>query len=214
MSFTYSQLKTAIQNYMDNSETTFVNTLDTFIQNAEEDILKSVEMLGWRKNVTGTANSGNAYLAMPSDYLSSYSLAVISSSVYYYLQLKHPSFIRDYTPNASTTGRPKYYAKFDEDTFMLATTPDAVYTFELHYWSRPDSLTTKGDSGTTYVSTEASDALLYGCLVEAGKIMKLDPQEQARYEQEYQKKIVLLKVWCEGKQSQDEARFDRRRGIG
>ena len=52
MSFTYSQLKTAIQNYMDNSETTFVNTLDTFIQNAEEDILKSVEMLGWRKNVT------------------------------------------------------------------------------------------------------------------------------------------------------------------
>ena len=40
--FTYTELKTAVQNYLDNTETTFVNTLNTFIQTTEERILKSV----------------------------------------------------------------------------------------------------------------------------------------------------------------------------
>jgi len=59
MSFTYSGLKTAVQNYMDNSETTFVNTLDTFIQQAENRIFNTIELNVFRKNVTGTAASGN-----------------------------------------------------------------------------------------------------------------------------------------------------------
>ena len=127
MSFTYATLKTAIQDYMENDETTFANNLDVFIKDIEEDILKNVELLSYRKNVTGTAASGTPYLGMPSDYLSAFSLAVISSSIYYYLLLKHPSFMRDYTPNASTTGRPKYYAQFDNVTFIIAPTPDEVF---------------------------------------------------------------------------------------
>ena len=42
--FTYSGLETAIQNYLDNTETTFVSTLDTFIQTTEERILKAVQL--------------------------------------------------------------------------------------------------------------------------------------------------------------------------
>ena len=95
MAFTYATLKTAIQDYMDNDETTFANNLDNLIKTTEEDILKNVELNFYRKNVTGTATSGNAYLGVPSDFLAPFSLAVISSSVYYYLLLKHPSFIRD-----------------------------------------------------------------------------------------------------------------------
>ena len=108
MAFTYATLKTAVQDYMENDETTFTNNLDNFIKVTEEDILKNVELNYFRKNVTGTAASGNAYLSMPSDFLAPFSLAVINSSVYTYLLLKHPSFIRDYTPNASTTGAPVY----------------------------------------------------------------------------------------------------------
>ena len=37
MSFTYATLKTAIQDYMENDETTFTNNLDNFIKNTEED---------------------------------------------------------------------------------------------------------------------------------------------------------------------------------
>ena len=40
MSFTLATLKTAIQNYTENDETTFTSTLDTFIKNTEERIFK------------------------------------------------------------------------------------------------------------------------------------------------------------------------------
>ena len=125
------------------------------------------------KNVTGTATSGSAYLGAPTDFLAPFSLAVIdSSSNYNYLKLKHPSFIRDYTPASSTTGEPKYYAEFDDNTFILAPTPNSNYTFELHYFYRPSSLTSAGDSGTTWLSTNAPNAMLYGALAEAMVYLK------------------------------------------
>ena len=149
MSFTLASLKTAVKDYCEVSETTFDTQLTTFIKEAEERILKNVELPVFRKNVTGTATSGNTYLSTPSDFLASYSLAVISGSVYEYLLLKHTSFIRTYTPNASTTGTPKYYALFDDNTFILAPTPDSNYEFELHYKFRPASLTAGADDGST-----------------------------------------------------------------
>ena len=124
--FTYSGLKTAVQNYLDNDETTFTNTLDTFIQQTEERILKSVQLPVFRKNSTGTGSTGNSYLTTPSDYLSPYSLAVVDSdSNYSYLLFKHVTWIRDYTPATATTGEPLYYAQFDDDTFILAPAPSA-----------------------------------------------------------------------------------------
>ena len=133
MSFTYSSLKTAVKDYCETSETTFDTQLPTFIKESEERILKNVELPVFRKNVTGTATNGTTYLSTPSDFLAPYSLAVISSSEYNYLLFKHVSFIRSYTPVASTEGTPKYYGLFDDTTFILSPTPDSGYTFELHY---------------------------------------------------------------------------------
>jgi hypothetical protein len=212
MAFTYATLKTAIQDYMDNDETTFANNLDNFIKTTEEDILKNVELNFYRKNVTGTATSGSAYLGMPSDFLAPFSLAVISSSVYYYLLLKHPSFIRDYTPNASTTGQPKYYGEFDNDTFILAPTPDDNYSFELHYFYRPTSLTAGASDGTTYLSTNMPNVMLAGSLLQAAIFMKLDATELGTYKQNYEQDIMQLKSWAEGKTTKEEMRYDKTRG--
>ena len=88
MSFTYATLKTAVQDYCETAETTFVATLPTFIQEAEERILKNVELPVFRSNVTGTATADSPYLSTPTDFLSPYSLAVITSSVYTYLLLE------------------------------------------------------------------------------------------------------------------------------
>ena len=213
MSFTYATLKTATQDYMEDSGTTFTNNLDNFIKVTEEDILKNVELDYYKKNVTGTASSGNAYLGMPSDFLSAFSLAVISSSVYTYLLLKHPSFIRDYTPNASTTGTPKYYADFDNDTFILAPTPDEDYSFELHYFYRPNSLTAGASDGTTYLSINAPNVLLSGCLLQAALFMKLDQTEVGTYKQNYDKEMMQFKVWAEGRNTKEEMRYDKTRSI-
>ena len=212
MSFTYSGLKTAIQNYMDNTESTFTSTLDTFIQQAENRVFNSIELNVFRKNVTGTATSGNQYLSTPSDYISPLSLSVLdSSSNYTFLLLKHPSFMRNYTQAASTTGVPKYYAQFDDDTFILGPTPNANLTFELHYLYQPASLTTTGDSGTTWVSKNAPDLLLYGSLVEASIFMKQDPSETALFEQRFQENLIRLTTLMEGRATRDENRFDRQR---
>ena len=117
--FTKSGLTTAIQNYMENTETTFTATIPTFIEQTEEKILKAVQLPVFRKNVTGTGTASNTYLQMPSDFLSPFSLAVLNSSnEYTYLLLKHVSWIRDYTPVATTTGDPLYYAEFDNETFI------------------------------------------------------------------------------------------------
>ena len=92
MSFTYGTLKTAIQDYLESSETSFVNNLDTFIQQSEERIFKLVQLPEQRKNVTGNVSTSNRFLSTPTDYYAPFSLAVIDSGVYHYLEFKHPSF--------------------------------------------------------------------------------------------------------------------------
>lgn len=216
MSFTYATLKSAVQDYCETSETTFVNDLPVFIKEAEERILKNVELPVFRSNVTGTATADNPYLSTPSDFLAPYSLAVITSNVYTYLLFKHVSFIRDYTPNASTTGLPKYYALFDDTTFLLAPTPDnpsvgVDYTFELHYKYRPASLTAGAEGGTTWLSDNAPDALLYGTLVEAATFLKV-PEEVGQYEQRFQMGLEGLRKLGADYGSKDEYRYDISRG--
>ena len=210
--FTYNELITAIQNYMDNTETTFTNTIPTFIKQTEEEILKSVELSVFRKNVTGTGSSGNTYLATPTDFLAPFSLALIdSSNNYSYLLLKHPSWIRDYTPNESTTGTTLFYGIFDENTFILAPTPDSNFTFELHYFYRPSSLVDAGGTGTTWLSTNASNALLFGSLVQASIFMKLPPQDIQTYSEQYTQALNGLKQLGESKEERQGSRYDNLR---
>ena len=211
MSFTLATLKSTVQDYCETSETTLVADLDTFIKESEERILKNVELPVFRKNVTGSAASSNTYLSTPTDFLAPYSLAVISSSVYSYLLFKHVSFIRDFTPNPATIGTPKYYALFDDNTFMLAPTPDQNYSFELHYKYRPASLTTTSGTDTTWLSSNAPDALLYGTLVEAATFLKI-PEEVAQYEQRFVQAINSLKNLGQGYGSRDEYRYDIAKG--
>jgi len=208
--FTYSGLKTAIQDYLDNSETTFTNNLDNFIQTTEERILKAVQLPVFRKNVTGSVTASDTYLAAPDDFLSPYSLALIDgSSNYSYLLLKHVSWIRDYTPAVATTGEPLYYAIFDNDSFILAPTPNSNYNVELHYYYRPNSLTTVSSSSQTWLCENAPHAMLYGSLVEGAVFMKSDPQTIALYDSKFQEALGMLKLLGEFKDVRDEARNDQ-----
>ena len=209
MSFTYGTLKTAIENYVDTSETTFVSTLPTFITQTEERILKNVWLDNFKKNVTGTATSGTTYLAMPTDFLAPFSLATISSNTYNFLLLKQVSFMKSYKPVSTETGAPKYYAEFDSDSFILAPTPNADFTFELHYFYRPTSLTAGADSGTTWLSQNATNCMLYGALVEAATFLKMDPPEIAGYEQRFQDALDRLRNTSEGAGTQSQYRYDQ-----
>ena len=141
MSYTYTQLKNAIQDYTDNNETSFISNLDRFIESAEERIFTSVDLELFRKNVSGVMTSGNEFLAVPSDYLATFSMSIEVSSSKQFLQQKDVNYLQEYTPNAATTGVPLYYAKYDFQNFILAPTPNDNYATELHYYYRPASLT-------------------------------------------------------------------------
>ena len=110
MAWTLTTLKSAIQDYTDNSETTFVNDLNTIILNAEDRIMSLVDLPDFRKNATGTISSGSKYLAMPTDFLAPFSLSVTSSSNVFFLINKDVNFIQESFPVTTTTGRPEFYA--------------------------------------------------------------------------------------------------------
>jgi len=206
MSWTNATLTTAIQDYIESTESSLVTNIPNFIKSTEEKILKSVQLDVFRKNVTGTSSASNTYLAMPSDFLAPFSLAVIdSSSNYNYLKLKHVTFIRDYQPLEATTGTPEYYAEFDQERFILAPTPSTGFTFELHYFYRPQSLTVS--DGVTWLSENAINAMLYGSLVEACTYLK-NFESIPVYEQKYQEALSMLKNLGEAKDTRDQYRYD------
>jgi len=207
MSFTYDELKQAIQDYTENDETSFVNNLPLFIRQAEERILKNVQLSLFRKNVSGALTASNKYLACPSDFLAPYSLSFVNSdSDHVFLDFKDVDFVQSFNPDATTTGNPRYYAVFDINNFVLGPTPDSSYAVELHYFYRPASLTAGSGSGTTWLSENAELALLYGSLIEAYIYMKGEQDVMAQYEKRFAEAITGLKMFGESKEVTDEYR--------
>ena len=207
MSFTLATLKTAIQDYTENTETTFVNNLPLFIRAAEERILKSVQLSFFRKNVTANFSASDQFLAIPSDFLAPFSLSFTdSSSNKNFLDFKDVNFLQEFTPNPATTGTPRYYAVFDVSNFIIAPTPASALAVELHYYYRPGSLTTGGDSGTTWLSENAELALLYGSLYEAYTFMKGEADVLQNYNARLVEAISTLKMLGEAKEVTHEYR--------
>ena len=142
MSFTYTQLKTAIEDYTENNETSFLNNLPLFIRLTEERILKNVQLSLFRKNAAGAMSQNNKFLAVPSDFLAPFALSWTDNiGNTNFVDYKDPEFVQLYTPNPLATGAPKYYAMYDLNNFILGPTPDLSYAAELHYFYRPESLT-------------------------------------------------------------------------
>ena len=142
MSFTYTQLKTAIEDYTENNETSFVRNLPLFIRLTEERILKNVQLSLFRKNAAGAMSQNNKFLAVPSDFLAPFALSWTDNiGNTNFVDYKDPEFVQLYTPNPLATGAPKYYAMYDLNNFILGPTPDLSYAAELHYFYRPESLT-------------------------------------------------------------------------
>ena len=204
MSLNYAQLVVQIQDYTENTFTT--TDINNFIQQAEQRIYNTVQLPALRKNVTGTLSIGNKYLAMPTDWLSTFSLAVINTAnEYSYLLNKDVNFIRQSFPDTDSDfyGEPQYYAVFDNATFIVGPTPDANYSAELHYFYYPESIVT---AGTSWVGTNFSSALLYGSLLEDYTYMKGEKDVLDNYRNRYDEAMLLLKQLGDGKNRQDAYR--------
>jgi hypothetical protein len=198
--------------------------IDTFITQAEQRIFNSVQFPSLRKNVTALtsafpADSRAMYLNAPPDFLATYSMAVIDNSGNYeYLLNKDVNYLRAAYANPATTGIPKYYALFgptttndsppvltNELSFLLAPTPNIVYSIELHYFHYPESIV-ESATGTTWLGDNFSSALLYGALVEAYTYMKGEADIVAAYNKRYEEAMILAKRLGDGMERRDAYR--------
>lgn len=194
----YTELKTNIKDICENEFTDA--QLDMFTKQAEQKIYLTVDLPVQRQNVSGNATANNRFLGLPSNFLYAYSVAVISSGNYYYLLNKDPNFILEAYPNPVTTGRPKHYGIYQNDSFILGPTPDSSYSMEFNYAAYPTSIVS---AGTTYLGDEFDSALLNGALIEAIRFMKGEPDLVQQYEKLYLQSIGLLKNVSDGKLRQD-----------
>lgn len=202
MAWTYATLVQAVKDWTQNDETTFNANINQFIQNAEERILFSVDLDVFRKNQSGVTTAGNQYLAVPSDFLSPFSLSVTSDGSKQFLLNKDVEYLQEYNPTG-TQGVPKYYALFDVNNFLLSPTPAAAYSVELHYYYKPLSII---QSGTSWLGDNAEEALLYATLFEAYTFMKGEADILNVYNQRYTEAIGRLKNFGEGRENTDAYR--------
>jgi len=201
----YQSLSTTIQQYTENTEASFIANIPTFVQLAEERIYNSVQIPAIRRNVTGNLTAGVKYLQLPTDWLATFSLAVIDpvTNAQEFLLNKDVNYIRQAYPDPDDEAKPQHYAQFDADTLILGPTPDANYEMELHYYRYPESIVT---AGTSWLGDNFETALLYGALREAYLYMKGEPDIIANCEAKYQESLALLKQLGDGKDRRDAYR--------
>jgi len=201
---TYAELQQMLKDFLEVDETTFNSNIAQFIKGAEEDIYRQVQIPDLRKNSTTNCAVGIRYVGLPTDFLSSYSFAITDTDMYF-LENKDVNFIREAFPSTST-GRPRYFAQWDDANFIVGPTPDDTYEVELHYYYKPASLADGASSGTTWLSENAENALLYGSLIHGYAFLKGDQDVFKQYTSLFQKAVTDLKLICEGRVPKDTYR--------
>jgi len=213
----YTQLKTAVEDYTENSFS--ATDFATMTQLAEQKIYNTVQHPALRKNVVGAVSANNKYLSCPNDFLSVFSLAVIlADGSYEYLLDKDVNFVRQAYPTPTSTGVPRYYAIFgpttsgatitNELSLILGPTPNSNYQVELHYYYYPVSIadTVLNPSGTSWLGDNFDSVLFNGVMVEAARFMKEEPDVVQNYEQQFAQSLILFKQLGDGKNRQDAYR--------
>jgi len=177
MTHTLADMTSDVQSYTEYADSGFVAMIPSFIRSTEERIWYFVQLPFFRRNVTGAFTSGDRYLQLPADFMAAESLATITAAgVYAFLLNKDVNYIREVYPDPTVTGVPAVYGVFSasstDTTIIVAPTPSSALSTELHYFYKPSSLADAGSSGTTWLSVNAYDTLLYGTLSEAANWMK------------------------------------------
>jgi hypothetical protein len=199
----YQQLVSTIKGYCENDfpdtagAFTSAEQIATFVRQCEERIYNAVQIPAIRKNQIGNFTQGDKYLALPPDYLASFSMAVIlADGSQEFLIDKDVNFIRQSYPNPNDEGIPRYYGQFLPYTYIIGPTPDDNYQVELHYYYYPESIV---DADNSWLGDNFESALLYGSLLEAAAFMKSDADVVTNYQNRYNEALALLKDLGDGK---------------
>ena len=201
---TYAELTQLIQDYTENSETSFVDNLPQIIKQAEERISHAVRSPDQRKDVfTSQLAGANEYMT-PADFIEPLAISTSLSSVP--LLLKSPSLLQSLFPGNGTRGTPIWYCIYqsyaDGTTLLLiGPPPDTNCDIDFYYIGNPGSIV---DDGSTWISRQFPQVLLYASLLEAAVYCKFSNDQIAMFQTRFDAAMATLKETCETFEQQDE----------
>ena len=212
---TYAELTQQILDYTETSTDVLSSTrTDDFIEHTENRILREADIDAFKSHQYSALTSSNPFLSLPGASgigATPTTLATIRTVHIYpasgtatrdFLEQRDISFMNEYWPVRATTGTPKYWSWWDEDTIYVAPTPDAAYNVEIGITRLPTRLSSSNT--TSWLGNNAPSALLYGCLAEAFKFLKGPAEMLQLYEQSYQRAIQELMIEQQGRHRRDE----------
>ena len=212
---TYAELTTQILDYTETTTDVLTSTrTDDFIEHTENRILREADIDAFKSHQYSALTSSNPFLSLPGASgigATPTSLATIRTVHIYpasgtatrdFLEQRDISFMNEYWPVRTSTGTPKYWSWWDEDTIYVAPTPDAAYNIEIGITRLPTRLSSSNT--TSWLGNNAPIALLYGCLAEAFKFLKGPAEMLQLYEQSYQRAIQELMIEQQGRHRRDE----------
>ena len=204
----YSDLTDNVRNYTETSTSVLSNTIiQPFIESVEDKLRRTVDLNYYRKYDTATLTVNNPFLPLPSDWEATrYVQLIDGSDDRTFLIQKDISFMNEYAVDRTSAGAatPKYYAMWDQDTHYLAPTPNAALTVELAYTYKPPGLTSTNTS--TWLSQNAPNVLLYGCILEALGYLKGPADMIQYYDKMYNQSLQALATYEMGRDRRDEFR--------
>jgi hypothetical protein len=203
---TYNELVTNIRAYSEIDANAMSNSnIDTFILMTENRILRDIDLDVFKLESYANMTQGNKFLTAPSDILTHrYMMIRNSAGETSFLEFRDTSFMKEFWPDGTEEGVPRYYSVWDQNTFYIAPTPDENYYVELGYIYKPAQLS--ATNPTTWVSINAPEALLYGCLVQAYSFTKGPADMMAYFDNSYKQAIQGLGIEQQGRRRRDEYR--------
>jgi len=205
---TYDELVQKIRDYTEVDANVLTSTIvNGIISDAEFRILRDVDSDNNRRYVTAQLISGTRFIDTPDNLLAIRSAQIVDSdgtgaaNNRDFLQYRDTSFMSEFNP-AESTGVPKYYSNWDQNTIVVAPTPNATYTIQVNYILKPDGLSST--NATTYLSQQFPNGLLYACLVEAFSFLKGPNDLLQLYEGKYKQVVEGFSVEQMGRRRRDE----------
>ena len=199
---TYSELVTKIRDYTEVDSNVFTSTIiNGFIENAEFRILRDVDSDNNRKYATASVVVTQKYFTVPDNCLIIRSVQIIVNGETKFLDIRDVTFVNEYN-SESLQGAPKYYANWDENTVIVAPTPDQAYNVQANYILKPTGLS--ATTANTYLSQQFPNGLLYACLVEAYGFLKGPNDMLQYYENRYKQAIEGFSLEQMGRRRTDE----------
>jgi hypothetical protein len=188
---TYDSLYNNILDYLERNDDQTIAQVPNFIMLAEQVIASQIKFLGNLTVNESTMVVGQNVIPKPARWHKTVSMNVTVGTISQPVFLRKYEYLKEYAPDSTAVGTPKYYGDYDYTHWLVAPTPDVAYSFEVLYYERVQPLDATNQSN--WFTVYAPQAMLYGSLLQAMPYLKND-ERMAMWQQQFDLIINTLKT--------------------